>query len=496
MLSDKMNKMIKGSLLFIILLFITVSAVNAADVLNDTSEEVNTYHATKEIIKTAQNNNYMKSSSDEETINELNNTIKELNNTIKELNETINNQSQTIEELNNTINELTKPSATTIKFDPIDDTKYGQELTITGMLFNEDGVSLTNQEISINYNNEITTVTTRNGEFKYTTTPYTVGENTITAYYAGTKKNNETIATTTFEVAKLDSIINIEYINAVKKGENITITGTLVDENSNPLAKRVVRILVNNGRKTLKTDENGVYSFNYTTSRVGTNTINATFEGDEYHAESSTHITAEVNALKTMIKMDYIQPVLKENEAIISGTLTDENGEIIANAQVRILINGSPKTLKTDENGVFTYVYKLYKVGKNNVTVSYAGSNNYKACSASESVTVIGENINITINPVTPVKKTYAAVQEGRNITGRITDSNGVPIANLQIKINYYGSYKTLKTDSNGEFTYVCHSGSRRVELIVEFKGNNKYAATSKKSNIQLYTGSSLDDDS
>jgi len=98
-----------------------------------------------------------------------------------------------------------------------------------------------------------------------------------------------------------------------------------------------------------------------------------------------------VNVTKTQatITLAPIEDVTVGSMVSISGTLVYADGNPIANAQVKVTINGSPKTLKTDENGAFTHTFKMTKEGTNNITAVFNGNNDYAATETNSTVMVI-----------------------------------------------------------------------------------------------------------
>lgn len=414
-------------------------------------------------------------------INTLTNVINNQNEQISALSDLINNQNEQIVALTDLVNEqneqisaLTAPENTTIVLDTINDVKYDSNVTISGSLVSQKGIALSGQTITITIDGEEpVNVITDNGAFEYTTAFKSVGEKTVTVRYGGNDYYVESEDSVTFTVEKQDTSITVEGIADVKKGETVTITGTLTDNNGKSLSNKVVRLLINNGRKTLKTDVNGVYTFDYTLTRIGENTIKATFEGNDYYTEATTILTVDVKSLATKITLDPMGPVIKGKQATISGTLTDENNNTIANAQVKITINGSTKTLKTDSEGRFTHTYTFGKIGQNTITTTYTGSNSYDESEAITTVDVEKAKATITL---TPIEKT--AKDSNVTITGSLTDTQDNAIANAQVRITVNNSPKTLRTDENGLFTYVYtmkNIGTNNITAI--FNGNNNFEA-------------------
>ena len=425
-----------------------------------------------EMLETGIFGNYAVITTEDDTVIENNTPTSKL---IDDLNDKIS-------ELEDEINNLTSAKNTSISIDPLENVQYGDEITISGLLVNEDYIGVANQNVTIKFNDEETTVTTRNGEFTYTTTATLVGENTVTVSYAGSDKYRASEATYTFTVDKANAYIKLSDLETVKKGETLTISGVLYDHNNNTLANKVVRLLVNNGRKTLKTNDMGEFSFDYTTSRVGNNTLTATFEETDLYKEFTVIEGFEVKALSTIITIDDMSSAIKGEQTTISGKLTDENGNAIANAQVRITVNGSPKTVKTDSEGKFTHTYTFGQVGENTITATYAGSTNYDEATTETTVEVAKAKAVITLDDMESVSK-----GESATFTGKLTDEEGNAIANAQVKLTINGSQKTLKTDANGVFTHtfkMTKEGTNNITAV--FNGNNDYAAANTNSTVEV----------
>ena len=81
--------------------------------------------------------------------------------------------------------------------------------------------------------------------------------------------------------------------------------------------------------------------------------------------------------------MEPIEKVIKGEEVCLNGTLATLNNNIIPNVQIKILINNSPKTLKIDDNGKFSFTYKMNRVGINDIDVIFNGNNTYDKCNFS-----------------------------------------------------------------------------------------------------------------
>ena len=124
-------------------------------------------------------------------------------------------------------------------------------------------------------------------------------------------------------------------------------------------------------------------------TKEGTNNITATYAGNSIYEAVEGEITVEVAKAESVISITPIESVTKGETITISGSLKDAKGTAIANAQVKLNINGSPKTLRTNENGEFTHTFKMTKEGTNNITAIFNGNNDYAATETNSTVEVI-----------------------------------------------------------------------------------------------------------
>ena len=124
-------------------------------------------------------------------------------------------------------------------------------------------------------------------------------------------------------------------------------------------------------------------------TKEGTNNITATYAGSDDYEAAETAITVEVTKAKAVISISPMENVIKGETVTFSGSLKDAKGTAIANAQVKLNINGSPKTLRTNENGEFTHTFKMTKEGTNNITAIFNGNNDYAATETNSTVEVI-----------------------------------------------------------------------------------------------------------
>ena len=94
-------------------------------------------------------------------------------------------------------------------------------------------------------------------------------------------------------------------------------------------------------------------------------------------------------AKATVIAIDDIAQTKLSDIAVITGRFTTDTGVALKTSTLTLNINGAKVSVKTDNNGIYTYNYKTKTVGINNVTVSYAGNIRYAATNTNTTFTVV-----------------------------------------------------------------------------------------------------------
>ncbi len=368
-------------------------------------------------------------------------------------------------------------SDTILVIDPVNYEKirYHDTVMVTGSLMDKQLKGIKGK-IKLNFNNTHATVESEeNGVFTYNYVVSKVGDINITAHYNGNEYYGASDDSRVINVDKQESRVVLNNISAVKSGTPVAITGQLVDAYGDGFYG-TVKLLINNGRATVKTDENGYFSYEYTLSRVGQNNISAWYlESAKYEGSDHATISVAVGQLNTQIVFDKINPVKFGENVTIKGKLLDENGDAVVGT-VKLEINGGRATVKTDENGEFSYVYPATPAGRMYISAEYLGNNRYNVSKASTGVNVSKIGTMIVIDPIDPVLlDTYV------NITGQLRDENGNGIYGT-VKLLINRGRATVKTDSNGFFTYQ-HNASRygTSYITANFLETNRYLESQSK---------------
>ncbi|RAP43657.1 MAG: hypothetical protein BZ136_09460 [Methanosphaera sp. rholeuAM74] len=435
------------------------------DTINTLNDTVNSQATTIDLLNDTVN-------SQTSTIEGLNNKIDEQTTTIEGLNNTVNEQATTIDSLNNTVNS----QATTIGL--LNDTVNSQATTIEGLNNKIDEQAATISSLNDTVNTQASTIESLTSQVEQQS--ITINNLNIEIETQGNqiKQLTEIVKVLYDEIINLTSTINttvtVNSISAVELNNDVTITGTLKDNDGNILGNSVVKVTVNGADEYAVTDNTGSYKYTTTTKNVGTNNVTVTYEGSSKYNPSTQATTFIVNKEKTIIIIDKIDNVAFNDNVTITGKYITANGIPLKNTTVKITINGITVGVKTDKNGVFTYTTQAKTMGTNNVSISFAGNSKYEGATNTTTFRVIKQDTLITINPIKTV-----AYNENVTITGTYKDANGNPLKNTTVKININGKTVGVKTDKNGVFTYTTQAKTMGTNNVsISFAGNTKFRGT------------------
>ena len=123
---------------------------------------------------------------------------------------------------------------------------------------------------------------------------------------------------------------------------------------------------------------------------------------------------------------------------MISGRLTDKDGNPISEAELTVTVNGETYTVKTDKDGKYKLPVNDTTVGLNNVTVKFTDKN-YKPATANTSFELSKVKTKVVVDSV------EGTVGEDITLVAHVYDENGNPVTggNLVFKLNG----RTLRTD-------------------------------------------------
>ncbi|MDO5822395.1 Ig-like domain repeat protein [Methanosphaera sp.] len=379
---------------------------------------------------------------------------------------------------------------TNLSINDINDTTIGQEIEISGVLTDEFGNTLPNTSIVIIINGqEYTTTTNNDGKYNYKYTTSTLDENIVNVNYPGDNKYSPSSNQTSFNVRRINTNLSIDTIDDTTIGSDITISGILKDEFGNIIANKEIIITINGQEYIINTNADGKYNYIYTTSTLGENIVSVNYPGDNKYSPSSNQTSFNVRRINTNLSIDTIDDTTIGSDITISGILKDEFGNIIANKEIIITINGQEYIINTNADGKYNYIYTTSTLGENIVSVNYPGDNKYSPSSNQTSFNVRRINTNLSIDTIDDT-----TIGSDITISGILKDEFGNIIANKEIIITINGQEYTTTTDNDGKYNYKYTTemtGLHNIEVIYAgdttyFPSNNKTTFNVRKINTNL----------
>lgn len=362
-------------------------------------------------------------------------------------------------------------------------TTYGSTIKISGKVYSDDG-PIGSDTVSIYVNGaKIGTVTTgANGYFTKNYNVKKVGKNNITVSYGGDYYLLPDTGKSTVTVNKATPKITLTKISTKVYNDNIVITGKLTNNAGDYFVNSNVKVNYNGKTVTVKTDDEGIYKYTTKATKVGQNEVTVTYGGSTNYNSKTATITFTVNKRATKVTVPTISNKVYKGNVTITGKLTDNTGAAIKNTNIKVKVNTKTYTVKTNSKGVYTLKVVTNNIGKNNVTVSFAGNANYKAVTAKTSFKTVARATKITVNKI-------AKTTKGRTvkITGKFTDTLGTVFKNISLKIKINSKTVTVKTNSKGVYTYNYKTTTKGTNnVVISYAGNTKYKASNAKISFKV----------
>ncbi len=282
----------------------------------------------------------------------------------------------------------------------------------------------------------------------------------INATYEGDNNYESAFVNATITIGKATATLTTDnLVMTYKDGSGWTVS--LTDKNGVAIADVKVNMGISGKVYQIKTDSEGIATLPINLN-PGTYNVNASLSNSVYEAEL---ITANVTVNKAV-------PVLSADDLVMSYkdgsnfsvTLTDADGNAIANSVVKMTINGKTYNSKTDENGVATLPINL-KIGKYEVAVQFDGNAKLDQVNVTKEITVEKPVMNITAENI---NMTY---KDGTSYAVQLTDGQGNPvnIAGEIVKITINGKTYDRKTNADGVATLPINLGVGEYTISAEY---------------------------
>ncbi|MBO7719694.1 MAG: Ig-like domain repeat protein, partial [Methanosphaera sp.] len=398
----------------------------------------------------------------------------------------------------NTVTVTVSKAATTLIVDQDDEgliyeiiNVYENTLLTGTLVQTSNNKALANMPLKVTAGNEVyQTTTDEEGKFvfKYDVTEI-VEDMPLTICFEG---NDLYLASEVFEgsfdTESLEVNIALDEVTLSEVNETTTISGTITDNYDNQMPNAEVNIKINDEEPvTVTTDEEGKFSYDVVFTDAMEVTVDASMKNQEiYEAETAStsftvvvgpkrnHLTIETgNGVGTNINIVDVTPYF--DEVITNGTLIDIFGEPVADATIKILINGEDYSQTTDSEGKFTLVYNATEgLATYTLSVEFEGNDAYKPAEEAYTGTFKTEafDITVTIDDNFPEE---ILIGDTVTVSGSATLQNQT-LKNNQIVLTINGIRYTTTTDEEGRYSYdylVIKYGTLPVKANATFNNAN-----------------------
>ena len=273
-----------------------------------------------------------------------------------------------------------------LSLDKIGSVVYGDNVVISGVLSDANGKFIPNTLLNINLNGKVLSVkTVSGGRFTFTTKASVVGTNKVTVSYKGNSNYNSVSKSASFKVTKQSLKITITKISNVRYKDTIKVTGKLSDANGKLIRNTLMNITINGKAYTAKTNSNGVYTLTVKATSIGSNKVVVSYKGNKNYNKASASTPFKVS--KQDIKVSLSSSKYNKGNVTVTGKVTDGNGKVLMNTNVKVIINNKTYTAKSNNKGVYTLT-KPVSTKKITLTLAYPGNKYYNAYSKTSKITL------------------------------------------------------------------------------------------------------------
>ena len=252
----------------------------------------------------------------------------------------------------------------------------------------------------------------------------------------------------------------------------------LIDQNGNPVVNQTVFFIIDD-IITATTDSNGVASIMLSLCEPKDYYIYSQFRGyEEYSASepvaNTIRIIKKVSSL-SIKNLSYKVTAAKK----LTATFRDQNKKLIKNKKVTFTVNGKTYSAKTNSKGVATVKITLNKKGTYTYSAKFAGDSIYAAVTKKAKLTVVPLATSLTTK-----KYTFKKAAKTKKIS--VTLKSGKTVLKSQkITLKVNGKTYTAKTNSKGIATVkIALNKKGTFKYTAKYAGNNKYKAVSKANKV------------
>ena len=357
------------------------------------------------------------------------------------------------------------PSENTTHFDVAKASEYNVTIIIDvgDIVVGEDAVidvsvpCIVSGVVNVTVNGRSYNVAIVDGKGVLTISNLVAGDYDVNVNYAGDNKYLPSSNSTKFTISKLPSSVLVN-VDDIVVGEDAVVNVVLPDD-----ANGNVTITVN-GKNYVAVVKYGVASVTISDLAKGNYNVSVKYSGDNKYlpGENTTQFSvAKVSDYN--VTVDIVDIIEGENATVTVVVPDDGTGEVI------ITIDGKEYKGSVD-NGVAKVVIPDLKEGTYKVVTFYTGDNKYDSMIVNGTITV-NKNTKTTLT-MDDVVKYFKGAQ---NLTAKLVDAFGNPIANATIYFTVNGKVYAKTTDKNGTASMGIGLVPNEYKVNAVFNGTKDY---------------------
>ena len=304
---------------------------------------------------------------------------------------------------------------------------------------------------------------------------------------------NETVTNITVEYQTAN--MTIEPVANSSVGDTIVITGHLEDGMGNNIVNRNITVSIGETVLSNTTDANGDYTVYYTSTVNGTFTAIANYKGNNSVNPMSVETTFNVTKLNTTTIVKVLNNTA--GNVTITVNVTDERGNPVDHGEFNITIDENTPITYNITGNITTVKLDVNENTTIGINVTYLGDNKYESSKAQTVDEESGELIDFTeitttkqdVNLTVGVIRHEIPIGTIMVISGYLTNSTGLPIANANITLTFgKADSVNVTTDSNGHYTYERDTTiAGYVDVDAYYNGTSKYNNMTAQTHYTVY---------
>ena len=380
--------------------------------------------------------------------------------------------------------------ATKISLNYVEDSDYGNTVTISGKLVDNENYPMVNDKITITINGDYyTTTTNKSGDFTLYYEPTTTGYKRVTATFDDNNYYIGSSASTSFRVSLIKTKIVLDSIQETEYSNIINIVGKCSDIYGNGLSNVDLSLSINGAQYNTNTDNYGDFNFYYQTKKVGINDVTVSYLGDNNHQETTTLSQFTVTTKPTMINIDVYDNQDSSNTQAYVNVRSIDEWEYLDSVTLYVTIDGKTDYVTTDEYGDYSFYFTAKESGTK-ITASFMGNEYYSPSSDSIIYTRTNYDDEDKIpTRITVINTVKSADESYIKIRGRFYDVQGNMLTYTPLSLEIDGVTYTTKTDGTGLYNYNYYGDVDTYHTLkVSYAGNKKYAGMQTKIVFKAHT--------